>query len=51
MGEYGKAEEYFEKALAIRKEIGDKQGEASDLGKLGIAFCSLESTCDQRRNC
>jgi len=41
MGEYGKAEEYFEKALAIRKEIGDKQREASDLSKLGTVFCSL----------
>ena len=28
LGEYGKAEEYLQKALAIQSEIGDKEGEA-----------------------
>jgi len=61
MGEYGKAVEYIQnKALVITKEIGDKQGEATDYGNLGTVFQSLaecqgsrispESTCDQKRN-
>ena len=40
-GEYVKAEEYLQKALVITKEIGDKQGEASFYGNLGIVFRSL----------
>ena len=38
VGEYTKAEEYFQKALVILKEIGDKQGEAADYGNLGTVF-------------
>ena len=30
LGEYVKAKEYLEKALAIKKEIGDRKGEATD---------------------
>jgi len=41
LGEYGKAQEYLEKALAVRKEIGDKKGEAADYGNLGTVFRSL----------
>ena len=35
LGEYDKAREYLEKALAIIVEIGDKEGEAADYGNLG----------------
>ena len=42
LGEYHKAKEYLEKALAIRIQIGDKRGEAtSDYGNLGTVFKSL----------
>ena len=41
VGQYTKAEEYLQKALVIRKEIGDKQGEASDYGNLGTVFQSV----------
>ena len=40
-GEYDKAKEYLEKALAITKEIGDGRGEAVDYGNLGTVFCAL----------
>ena len=39
--EYAKAEEYQRKALAIRKEIGDKHGEAACHGNLGSVSQSL----------
>ena len=38
LGEYGKAKEYLEKALTIRKEIGDREGEGSCYGNLGTLF-------------
>ena len=41
MNIYVKAEEYHQKALVIRKEIGDKKGEAADYGNLGTVFQSL----------
>ena len=41
LGEYQKAKEYYEKALAITKEIGDREGEAPIYGNLGVAFRSL----------
>ena len=41
LGEYGKAEEYQRKALAIRKEIGDREGEAACYGNLGTVYHSL----------
>ena len=40
LGEYGKAQEYLEKAVAIRKEIGDIKGESADYGNLGSVFHS-----------
>ena len=41
LGDYVKAREYLQKALAIRIEIGDRKGEASDYGNLGTVFHSL----------
>ena len=41
LGEYIKAKEYFEKALAIKIQIGDKQGEATLYGSLGAVFQAL----------
>jgi len=37
LGEYRRAIEYHEQALAIDKEIGDRQGEGAALGNLGDA--------------
>ena len=37
-GNYDKAQEYYKKALAIRSEIGDREGEATDYGNLGRLF-------------
>ena len=42
LGQYDKAEEYHQKALVIRTEIGDRQGEASCYGSLGAVFASLD---------
>ena len=41
VGEYDKAKEYLEKALAIRIQIGDKEGEAADYANLGTVFQSV----------
>ena len=41
VGQYTKAEEYLQNALVIRKEIGDKEGEAADYGNLGTVFESV----------
>ena len=41
LGQYDKAEEYLQKALVIRTEIGDREGEAADYGNLGAVFQSL----------
>ena len=41
LGEYGKANAHLEKALTIRKEIGDRKGEAADSGNLGAVLRSL----------
>ena len=41
LGQYDKAKEYLEKALAIIIQIGDKKGEASSYGNLGTVFQSL----------
>ena len=38
VGEYDKARENLEKSLAIRKEIGDRKGEASCYGDLGTVY-------------
>ena len=45
LGECGRAKEYHETALAIRKEIGDRRGEASSYGNLGTVFFSLGEYC------
>jgi tetratricopeptide (TPR) repeat protein len=41
LGEYDKAKEYLETALAIRIQICDQRGEAEDYGNLGTVFKSL----------
>ena len=41
LGEYGKAETYYKKALVIIKEIGDKKGEAASYGSLGAVYQSF----------
>ena len=41
VGEYAKAEEYHQKALPIKTEIGDKDGQASCYGSLGNVFFSV----------
>ena len=41
LGDYVKAKEYFEKALAINIEIGYRAGEAANYGNLGTVFTSL----------
>ena len=41
LGEYVKAKEYYEKALAISMEIGNRAGEATSYGNLGNVFLSL----------
>ena len=40
-GDYVKAIEYLEKALAIATEIGDREAEAACHGNLGTVFRSL----------
>ena len=40
-GNFRKAKDCFEKALAIRKEVGDRRGEAADCGSLGIVLQAL----------
>ena len=41
VGEYAKAEEYLHKALTIKTEIGDRDGEATCYGNLGELFQSV----------
>ena len=41
VGDYDKAEEYYENALAIRIETQDRKGEATDHGNLGNVFLRL----------
>ena len=41
LGEYNKAKEYLEKALAIKTRIVDKQGEAAIYSNLGTVFVLL----------
>ena len=38
VSEYEKAREHIEKSLAMQKEIGDRNGEATCCGKLGIVY-------------
>ncbi|MEZ4646505.1 MAG: tetratricopeptide repeat protein [Chloroflexota bacterium] len=44
MGKYDTAVSYFEQALAIFQTIGDKEGEATNLGNLGNVYASWGST-------
>jgi len=39
-----RAIEYYEQALAIQREIGDRRGEGADLGNLGLAYAALGET-------
>ena len=41
VGQYTKAEEYLQKALTIKEEIGDKSGEATCYGNLGTVLLSV----------
>ena len=41
LGNYNKAQEYYKKAHAITLEIGDREGEATVHGDLGIALQSF----------
>ncbi|MBW2637871.1 MAG: tetratricopeptide repeat protein, partial [Deltaproteobacteria bacterium] len=41
IGQVEKAIEYYEQALVISKEIGDRQGEGNHLGNLGNAYINL----------
>jgi tetratricopeptide (TPR) repeat protein len=41
IGSYKKSLEYFEKALEITQEIGDRRGEGTALGNIGTAYSSL----------
>ena len=41
LGEYKRAKEYQEKALAIARETGDRQGEGTTYGTLGTVMHSL----------
>ncbi len=41
LGQVDKAIEYYQKALAIDKEIGDRRGEGNRLGNLGSAYSDL----------
>ena len=38
LGQYGKAEEHQRKALVIKKEIGDREGEAARYANLGAVY-------------
>ena len=41
LGQYDNAKEYYQKALVITIEIGDKNGEAADYLNLGIVYKSF----------
>lgn len=45
-----KAIEYYEQALSISREIGDRRGEGADLGNLGLAYSDLGEV-EQARTC
>ena len=40
-GDYAAAFPYYEQALAIQREIGDRRGQGNQLGNLGIAYANL----------
>ena len=41
LGQYDEAQEYLQKAIAIKTKIGDRKGEASCYRNLGAMFLSL----------
>lgn len=41
LGKHEEADDYFQKALDIRIQIGDRKGEATDFGRQGTVFISL----------
>ena len=41
LGQYGKALEYLEQALAIRTEVGDRSGQGKVLGNIGNVYENL----------
>ncbi|MDY6877543.1 MAG: tetratricopeptide repeat protein, partial [Chloroflexota bacterium] len=41
LGEVGRAIEYYEAALEIAREIGDRRGEGNHVGNLGLAYSGL----------
>jgi tetratricopeptide (TPR) repeat protein len=41
LGQTEKALEYYEKALEIDRDIGERRGEGADLGSLGLAYADL----------
>ncbi len=41
LGQVEKAIQYYEKALAIAQEIGDRRGEGNRMGNLGNAYSDL----------
>jgi len=48
-GDYAKAKTYYEQALRIKREIGDRQGESSTLLNLGLASANLGCYGEARR--
>lgn len=41
LGQVAKAIDYYEQALVIQREIGDRRGEGNQLGNLGIVYGAL----------
>ena len=41
LGQYPKAIEFYQQSLAIKKELGDRQGQANSLNNLGNAYLNL----------
>ena len=41
LGQYQQALDYFHQSLAIRREIGDRQGEGIDLNDIGRVYGTL----------
>ncbi|MBN1202724.1 MAG: tetratricopeptide repeat protein [Anaerolineae bacterium] len=41
LGQYQRAIEHFQQALAISREVGDRRGQGNQLGNLGLVYASL----------